>query len=203
MTRAVENPGPRTRADSFKLVYHHDSTGEIPVIVTRVRKQVRAGQLGLCAISRLRGGARGRRATGSLPYASGARGMPRVCVDGIRTIGQASREDRTLAILAMPDHTGVPVCQPPRRLRVPGPAKGPGAPGVTRRIREKGRWPLPMVDSGALAASQPAAPYGPRPLCTAPIESSIYRCQCERRPADPRRPYAARSGQVRSGILPG
>ena len=27
----------------------------------------------------------------------------------------------------------------------------------TRRIREKGRWPLPMVDSGALAASQPPA----------------------------------------------
>ena len=34
------------------------------------------------------------------------------------------------------------------------PGKRPAAPHGTRRIREKGRWPLPMVDSGALAASQ-------------------------------------------------
>ena len=37
------------------------------------------------------------------------------------------------------------------------PGKRQAAPHGTRRIREKGRWPLPMVDSGAfkLAASQP------------------------------------------------
>ena len=35
------------------------------------------------------------------------------------------------------------------------PGKRRAAPHGTCRIREKGRWPLPMVDSGALAASQP------------------------------------------------
>ena len=35
------------------------------------------------------------------------------------------------------------------------PAKRPAAPHGNRRICAKGRWPLPTVDSGALAASQP------------------------------------------------
>jgi hypothetical protein len=46
----------------------------------------------------------------------------------------------------------------------------PAAPHGNRRICVKGRWPLPTVDSGALAASQPVVDGHPsnRQVATTP-----------------------------------
>jgi hypothetical protein len=62
-------------------------------------------------------------------------------------------------------------CAVPHLLKTPRfsytisatPAKRLAAPHGNRRICAKGRWPLPTVDSGALAASQPCPPCSSRP----------------------------------------
>ncbi len=74
------------------------------------------------------------------------------------------------------------------------PGKRPAAPHGTRRIREKGRWPLPMVDSGALAASQPLWPGRTMTRTLDPPAGRLQSHESERGHPDPHpRPSASRA----------